>query len=150
MRTKLKRFKYKLERLLELKAYKEREVEIRLGAVSGECESYKNQISDRLDEKDRAFMDKDSNSSMEDLMQIELYRARMDSENTEINRKLKDGLSRRDKVQKELIEASRDRKVFDKHKEKKAAEYYKDQLNEEHNVVDDINTGNAARKIEDE
>ena len=50
----------------------------------------------------------------------------------------------REKIQKEYLEASRDRKVLSKLRERREAQYAKERKLEEVKEIDDINTGRAA------
>ncbi len=52
------------------------------------------------------------------------------------------------KIQAGYIEASRERKVFEKLKEKKAAEFYREERKNEILKQDDLNSSAAARRIE--
>ena len=51
-----------------------------------------------------------------------------------------------EKVRARYLEASKERKVLDKLKERRAQEYYDQQRDEEFKTVDDLNTSAAASR----
>jgi flagellar protein FliJ len=54
-----------------------------------------------------------------------------------------------EKVRARYLEASKERKVLDKLRERREGEYYERQLDDEYRAVDDMNTSAAAVRVKD-
>ncbi|MBT3276086.1 MAG: flagellar export protein FliJ [Spirochaetales bacterium] len=145
----MKSFKFKLERILSLRKYREREWEIRLAGVTGECVKLRREIEDRGMRKAKAFLDSHEKSTGEidsvELLNSYRYMSRLDQESEKKGLELAEWEIKREEVQASYLDASRQRKVLDKLKEKRSFSYLKEQKTEEIKEIDDINTGRAAR-----
>ncbi len=141
----MKRFRFKLQRLIELRAYREHEWEIKLGEITGKCVSLKNGIRDRKKRKREVFKTRTSGDQAYE-SSIEFYIKRLDIEVIRLKDQLADAEKLRKEVRTEYLEASKKRKVLDKLREKRGLEFRKEQLSADVKAVDDINTGAAARR----
>ncbi|QQO07418.1 flagellar export protein FliJ [Breznakiella homolactica] len=143
----MKKFSFSLEKVLELKAYRERESEIELGRAIGALTAVEQEIQDvakkRVEAASLRFL---PGRKSAEIYNTDLYIIRLD--------KLKDKLFE-DAAKAELvvaaarekyIEASRERKVLDKLREKRLQEYKKNLMNEEIKELDDISNGRQARQ----
>jgi flagellar FliJ protein len=140
----MRRFHFDLEKVLELRKYREQETEIELGRAIGVLTEIEQKIEANARDRRRAGEERFTSGAAE-ILAFDLYIRRLD--------KIRDGLLK-DAAMAELkvseardayLEASRDRKVLDKVKERRAKEYRKLMLTEETNVLDDISGGVPAR-----
>ncbi len=144
----MRRFHFRLQRLLELRAYRERQWEARLAEITGTCMKLSRRIEQtRVDARAGFSLDyrQGARLDLELLSARERYLARLDHERRALQQELTQRLQDREEVRAGYLEASRERKVLDKLRERREAEYYSEQRMEEHRVLDDINNGQAAR-----
>lgn len=143
----MKRFRFNLEKLLELKKYDERSWEIKLGQIVSKCNITAHQIRDFESDKTNSFYKYNLENSGIELLQIsELYIQKLNYEISQANLKLGAYESEKEKIQISYIEASNKRKVLDKLKDKEEKVYYKKEALEELKEIDDISIGIALRK----
>jgi flagellar FliJ protein len=134
----MKRFHFSLEKVLELRKYREQETKIELGRAIGDLSEIENRIMAAAAERVRAAAGRFSsgNDALE-IISCDNYIRRLDQERD----KLLEDAARAELVVEEkrelFLEASRDRKVIDKLKEKKEAEYRREMLAEETREMDD-------------
>ena len=144
----MKRFNFSLRRLLELKKYREHQWEIKLGEATGKCEQLKSEIGRRLEIRKQSFSRR-LGGNMTDLLVTEQYIGRLDQELRDLRRELEAQEKRRLEVQGQFLEASKERKVYDKLREKRAEEFRKEEIRREIMENDDLNSGTAARRREE-
>jgi flagellar FliJ protein len=137
-----------LDRLLELRRYREREWELKLATITGRCllidqriQQNRHNIVQTIRGRQMSVGRLDLNS----LFTCELYMSRMDQEIGSLERELELRETERDEVNQRYLEVSRDRKVLEKLRDKREADYYRDQKREEFKIADDITTGRSAR-----
>jgi flagellar FliJ protein len=135
----MKRYSFRLERLLDLRRHKERVWEMKLAEISGRCVRLENHLRDLRDEKDRyaGFPPDENGYSASDIFVREAFRRRLDCEIEETGRLLEKARQERREVNRSYLEAARERKVLDKLKERKAEEYYEDQRRREGKIMDE-------------
>jgi flagellar FliJ protein len=142
----MKRFKFSLEKILELRKHREREAEIELGRAVGELTEIENRLKalavDRLRAAGERFA---SHNSAGEIHNYDLYIMRLDQMKEKLQEAAAKAELKVEEARKIYLEASRDRKVFDKLKEKREAEYRKEMFAEETKVLDDISGGVRAR-----
>ena len=149
----MKRFRFNLEKLLELRKYDERNWEIKLGQIVSKCTAMEHRIRDIKSDKSKAFFKYNLESSGIEMLQIsEVYLQRLNSEIGMAKLKLDGYISEKQKIQSKFIEVSNKIKRLDKLKDKEEGAYYKDQATAEVKEIDDISIGialrNRIRKIE--
>ena len=144
----MKRFHFRLEQVLTLRKHVERERELKLAAITGKCLLLENAIRrcekgilDSLDDR-RAG---EGALDMTEFMQYELFMARLNQEIKEHRAALVIRQRERGEIQKGYLEAAKKRKVLDKLKERRAAEYYLAARREEFNVMDEVNNAALVR-----
>lgn len=143
----MKRFRFNLEKLLELKKYDERNWEIKLGQIVSKCNIMEHKIRDYESDKTKVFFKYNLLSSGIGMLQIsEVYLQKLNYEISQATLKLDAYKFEKQKIQKKYIEASNKRKVLDKLKNKEEQGYYKKQALEEIKEIDDISIGIALRK----
>ena len=141
----MKAFRFKLERILSLRKHREREWEIKLAEITGECVRLTREIEERSMRKAEAFMKGAPAKEAQAFLMVHRYMVRLDQEIEKKSAELAVCEQKREEVKREYLKYSRERKVLDNLKEKRAAEYAAQQKVEEVKQIDDINTGRAAR-----
>jgi flagellar FliJ protein len=145
----MRRFQFRLERFLELRRWKEREWEIALSKILGECLLLENrirQIGDEVSASRLSVFTHGSRIDIDAMGRRDMYIQRLMTERDRTQKKLVERRVEMEKVRAEYLEASKKRKVLDKLKERRSAEYYQQQLDEEFKTIDDMNSTAAARR----
>lgn len=143
----MRRFRFELEKLLELRSYAEREAELALARAMGELSSIESKIQALAVERTEVASSRFARGrGVAEIRHAEAYILRLDQTKEKLLEAAAAAALAVEKEREKFIEASRERKIIDKLKEKKAAEHRKASLDEEMKVVDDISSGSAARK----
>ncbi len=145
---RMRRFQFRLERFLELRRWKEREWELAMARVLGECLLLERRIAEIAAEVSASFLSvfrAGSTIDIDSMMRRELYLRRLARERERTEAALVEKRAELERVRAKYLEASRDRKVLDKLKDRQAAASYERQIDEEFKTIDDINTAAATR-----
>jgi flagellar FliJ protein len=143
----VRRFRFELEKLLELRSYAEREAELALARAMGELSSIESKIQALAVERTEVASQRFARGrGVAEIRHAEAYILRLDQTKEKLLEAAAAAALGVEKEREKFIEASRERKIIDKLKEKRAAEHRKAALDEEMKVVDDISSGSAARK----
>jgi flagellar FliJ protein len=132
----MKKFSFNLEKVLVLRKYREQETQIELGRAIGVLSEIENRIMFNAEERFRAGDRFSGDGAM--IRSYMLYIDRLDIEKDQL---LIDAAQAEQKVEEArevFLEASRERKVLDKLKEKRAVEYKKFALAEDTKTMDDL------------
>uniref|UniRef100_A0A7C3I2T1 Flagellar FliJ protein n=1 Tax=Gracilinema caldarium TaxID=215591 RepID=A0A7C3I2T1_9SPIR len=142
----MKRFRFNLDKLLELRQYYEREAELALARAMGELQSIQDRLEKLAEERSEAAAERfRPGRSVAQIQATDLYILRLDkTKEVLLEAAAKAELVVQEKRQA-YVEASRDRKVLDKLKEKRLKEYKYQLSLEEIKTVDDISSGSRAR-----
>jgi flagellar FliJ protein len=147
----MKRFEYRLAKLLDLRRHIERQWEIKLAGITGICILLEKRISEIIEEigvsRNDRFKDK-TLVTYHNLLANELYARRLQIEMEQKKEELNQRKKEREEIQKEYLEHSKKRKVLEKLRERKESEYYKVKLGEEFKIMDDINSSLYIRRME--
>ena len=144
----MKRFRFRLERLLELRAHREREWLLRLAEAAGHCVRVSRGLEQNRSAVDSAFDTGLGAGAKVDLALLgyrEQYLNRLGVERHRLEEELRQRLARKAEVQQKYLEVSRDRKVLDKLKEHKASEFRREQSREEFKTMDDLSSSGYVR-----
>jgi flagellar FliJ protein len=142
----MKRFRFNLEKLLELRKYDEQNWEIKLGQIVSKCSAMEHRIRDIKSDKSKAFLKYNLEESGIEILQIsEIYLQRLSSEISIAEVKLDGYISEKQEIQSKFIEVSNKRKILDKLKDKEEAAYYKAMIVAEIKEIDDISIGIVLR-----
>ena len=141
----MKRFYFRLEKLLTIRRHREEEAEIELGIKVSRCIRLQNEIDETNAERDKVFFS-DSSVSVEYELLKGAYVNRMELKSAGLHKQLKGAEKEKEKAREEFLIVSRDRKVLDKLKERKKEEYYYHQKMEEIKMIDDTVTANIGRE----
>lgn len=146
----MKRFQFRLERLLEIRRHEEHQEEIRLASAAGECRRLSRSIGDKRDKVRREILERQlpPGPLQTDLLQTsERYSQRLQQESRREQADLVQKKRERDEVKKDYLKASKKKKVLEKLRERKEEEYYTEQQRKEIQMIDEINNAEAARRI---
>jgi flagellar FliJ protein len=136
----MRRFEFKLEKVLELRRYYEREWELKLAESTSRVLSVEREIQDwgrrRIMTTSEAVpvgrIDMSSLRSREDFVNL------VDERVEQLQSRLVALEAERDKVRQGYLEASRARKALTRLKERRAEEYYDEGQREETRTLDEI------------
>lgn len=145
----MKRFHFRLERLLELRSYRERQWLAKLATASGHCVRLSHRITEASVAARGAFFTDIKRGHELDLSLLtyrEHYINRMNLEQRKLKKELEEKLRRRSEVQKNYQKVLRDKKVLENLKSKRESEYYAQAKLEEFKITDDMNSSQYIRK----
>jgi flagellar protein FliJ len=145
----MRRFQFRLERFLDLRRWKEREWEIALSKILGECLLLENRIKEigtEIGASRLAGFTDGARVDVQAMARRELYVLRLAQERERAQVRLVEKRREMEKVRAKYLEASKERKVLDKLKERRAGEYYERQRDEEFRTLDDLNTAAAVSR----
>jgi flagellar FliJ protein len=146
----LKRFQFNLEKVLELRKYREQETRLELGRAVSDLQAIEDQIRETGAARHQAAAARFSSGNILETINYENYINRLDQQKEKL---LRDAAAAELVVEEKreiYLEASRDRKIVDRLKEKREKEYRKKMLAEETKEMDDISGGRLARARADE
>ncbi len=143
----MRRFRFNLERILSIRSYREQRAEIALAEITGTCVRIRRSIEEKNREKAKAHVEcYASGLSPAGLAAYQRYTARLDYEIKRHEEELGKAEEERSRRQREYLEVSKERKVLDKLRERREAEYLKSQRLDEIEKIDDINSSRYAGK----
>lgn len=144
----MRRFAFKLEKVLELRRYHEREWESRLAEITGRVLDVEREISAWTGRRQATGgtripsgrVDMGALHSREDFLilvdeRVRILRNRLVALNAE-----------RAKVRERYLEVSKRRKALSRLKERRGDDYYRESLHDEHRVLDEIAGSMASRR----
>jgi flagellar protein FliJ len=143
----MRRFRFRLERFLELRRWKERQWEIALAKILGEClrlERRIEAIGEEIGASRLVAYTEGARIDVEAMALRDHFVMRLAHERERTREILTVKRVELEKVRASYLEASRDRKVLDKLKERRSDEYYERQLDEEFKSIDDMSTAAAV------
>lgn len=139
----MKKFSFRLEKVLGLKDFKEKEAKVDLGRAISEMQKIQNEIDFIAKEKHEQNKTRSKAKDIYTLQSIELYVNRLDLKKEELLEELVKAQLIVEEKRLVLQEAMKERKVLTKLKEKKIEQHKKEVLLETEKVLDDI----GKRKI---
>ena len=145
----MRRFAFKLEKVLELREYHEREWELRLAEVTSRVIGVENEITE-LGERRHATQSvaiRPGHVDLGDARNREEYVNLIDDRVRHLRRRLVALEEERSRVRDHYLDASRERKALSKLKERRSEEYYKDSLKEEIRSLDEIAGSMTYRRL---
>jgi flagellar FliJ protein len=143
----VKQFSFPLEKVLELRKYREQETEIELGRAMGELTAIEQNLARLGEEHILAAAGRfKADNSAADIRSYELYILRLDIRKEELLEAAAKAAQKVEDARLDYLEASRDRKVMDKLREKRAAEYRREALAGETKILDDMAARNTNRR----
>jgi len=143
----MKRFHFSLQKILDLRLKEEREWELRLAAADGECRRVGNEINGAR-EKRRSLLVESHGQDPSQWLLYEKYRQHLAGKEVVWEKELEKLLEKKEEVRKGYTEALKRRKVLDKLREKREAEYRLHQNRRENMIQDEL--GSRMRWEEEE
>lgn len=134
----MKKFSFRLEKVLGLKDFKEQEAKIDLGRAISEMQIIQNQIEEIAKEKHKQNKARSNTKDIYVLQSIEHYINRLDLKKEELLESLAKAQIIVEEKRKVLQEAMKETKVLTKLKEKKREQHKKEELLETEKTLDDI------------
>ena len=144
----MKTFKFSLEKILDLRKHFENEAKIELGravSVLAELESRLYALGAERDRAAAAQFSPGNNAAL--MQQYMFYLLRLDNEKEALLKETAMAELKVEEARNAYIEASRDRKVLDKLKEKRQNEYARNAHSEEAMMLDDITSCARAQNL---
>ncbi|HDQ15126.1 MAG TPA: flagellar export protein FliJ [Sediminispirochaeta sp.] len=146
----MRKFQFNLEKILELRSYYERQAELKLGRITGNCNYLRRQIKDRTEAKKEIFSKRKlEGRDMSGFLYTEYFSLRMDQEVQGLQEELQQAEQERQKALAEFLEASKKRKVLDSLKEREQRNYYRQQKKNEQKNLDEISSAMFINSKED-
>ena len=148
----MRRFAFKLEKVLELRRHAEREWELRLAEVTGRVVASENEMRHWAGQRHDASMLRIGAG----VVDMDLLRSRdgyldlVDSHVAQLQNRIAALEVERGKVREDYLVVSRKRKALTKLKERFAAEYYSAAVKEQNREIDEIGGTQAVQRIKDE
>jgi flagellar FliJ protein len=140
----VKRFGFKLEKLLEVRAFHERKAELVLAEKAGRCAVLEARLKEVAESRHRAAREMFAKGrDLEDYRASELYVMRLDRERDRLLEALARAELEREQAREVYVEKRTAREAIDKLKERRQAEYYHLAQREEIKALDDL----ARRKV---
>ena len=135
----MKPFVFNLEKVLGLRKYREEETKIELGKAIGILADLENRILALAQERTRAAAAQFSpGNSGAQIQQYMFYLLRLDNTKEQLLKEAAMAELKVEEARNVFIEASRERKVLDKLKDKRQKEYRKEMIVQETKILDDI------------
>jgi flagellar FliJ protein len=147
----VRRFRFRLERLLELRAHREQEALYRLAEATGHCVRLARRIQELGQERGAAYRSAPGQAGSLDLGLFayrERYLAWLEASRRRLKAELAARESQRLEVQARYLQAAREHKVLVKLKERRAAEHRRLARIEEFNVLDEVAASQFLREEE--
>ena len=144
----MRRFSFKLEKVLELRRYAEQEWELKLAEVTTRVVAVEQEIADwalRRHETGR-FQASIGTLDMLLIRGREEFVNRIDLRVTELQHQMIALEAERAQVRVGYVEASKKRKALTKLKERRSEEYYREALREEGRIVDEVAASQLIRR----
>ncbi|GAB1483854.1 hypothetical protein MASR2M78_26700 [Treponema sp.] len=143
----MKRFSFSLEKLLQLRRYREQETEQALARAMGELASIESRIKVLAEERLAVSANRfTSGKTPAELQNTEYYLLRLERSTASLLEAAAKAELLVDAAREAFLEASKDKKVIDKIRDKRIAEHKKVAQEEEIKAMDDISGGSTARK----
>ena len=143
----MKRFVFKLEKVLRLREYREQEAKLELGRAVSILSALELQINNIALERAAAAQSRFSaKMDFTEMRSMDLYILRLEQTKEALLQKAAMAELEVEKARNIYLEASRDRKVISKLKERQELEYRRVMNLEEIKMIDDISSGLAARR----
>jgi len=135
----VRRFRFNLEKLLEVRAFHERKAELVLAEKAGRCAVLEAKLKEIAQSRFRTTREMFARGrDIEDYRASELYVMRLDRERDRLLEELTRAELEREAARKIYVEKRKARESIDKLKERRQAEYYRLAQREEIKALDDL------------
>ena len=134
----MKRFSFRLEKLLDYRKFREKEAEVNLGKANAARDAIQLELDSIALKRVRTAAERRQGLSIPELLAIEHYITRLDTSRDTLLERLVLAEMDVEKAREKYIQATRERRVLSKLREKKSDEWKKYVTEEEAAVLDDI------------
>lgn len=134
----MKRFAFSLQKLLDLREFREKENEIQLGKAIASRDAIQQDLEDVARKRHESAASRVGGLPVQDLLAIERYISRLDKKKDSLLEKLAAAELVVEQRRATYLEATKDRQILTKLREKKEASWRKDYLADEASILDDI------------
>lgn len=134
----MKRFQFRLKKLLDIRRYEERKWEVKLAKITGACINLEKRMETNYLESRRSLKERAVITDLAWQRSLGSYQQRLEQESGRLKKELDNKLLDRAEVEQKYLEASRNRKVLDKLEGKREAAYIRVQKQEEIKMLDEI------------
>jgi len=142
----MKPFIFSLEKVLGLRKFSEDEAKIELGRATGVLAELESRIRALAEERDGALAAQFSpGNGVAEIQQYMVYLIRLDNTKERLLKEAAMAELKVEEARNAFLEASRERKVLDRLKERRQKDYRKLMLAEEAKTLDDISSGAKLR-----
>jgi flagellar FliJ protein len=142
----VKRFSFNLEKVLELRKYRERETAIELGRALGALRELEIRLEETAVRLSRAAAEQfGPDHTLETIQNYHRFILRLESDRERLLGEAAGAEVRAEEARGVYLEASRDRKVLDKLKEARRREHRREAFAVEAKALDDISGGRQRR-----
>ncbi len=148
----MRRFDFRLERILSLRKHTEDQAEQKLARVSGEYAQLQGELGRLTQEREATFRlgDPASRADINYRIAQSAYIDYLENQSREVESRRAEKAGELDAAQTEYREAMKQRKVLDNLKSRRSGEYYKEQRRAEGRELDDIGGQMSIRRHEQE
>jgi flagellar protein FliJ len=145
----VRRFQFKLEKLLEVRSFHEKKSELVLAEKAGLCAVLDKRLREVAESRSRTGREMFApGRDLEDFRAAELYMTRLDRDRDRLLEELASAELERETARADYIEKRKARESIDKMKERKQAEYYRLALREEQKALDDLARRHVVEAID--
>ena len=134
----MKRFQFRLKKLLDIRRYEERKWEIKLAKVTGACINLENRIEKNYLDGRRSLRERAVITDLAWQRALNRYQQRLEQECSRLKEELEHELLARAEVEQKYLAASSKRKALDKLEDKQETAYFRQQKREEVKELDEI------------
>ncbi len=135
----MKRFRFRLEKVLEVREYYERLAEMKLSAAAGKCALLERRLVDNAHATREAARQRFAGGrELYNMRAVELYAQRLASERDRTMKALAMAEVERESARQGYVSASKEKKLLTKLRERREAEYYRSATREEVKILDDL------------
>ncbi len=134
----MKRFSFSLERILDLRAFREKEAEFALGKAVSERERISLKLQEIAQKRVTSSRERSPSASMGELIAIERYIQRLDADKERRLEELAAAELVVERKRAEYVEATKERRVLTKLREKKVSVWKTERARDEAETLDDI------------
>ncbi len=134
----MKRFSFSLQRLLDFREFREKDAEIALGRAVSAREEISLELESVAKKRVAAAYERGGDSPINDLLAIDRFVARLDARKDALLEDLAAAELAVERAREAYLEATRNRRVITKLRERRAGEWRKEYLEEEAANLDDL------------
>ena len=135
----MRRFRFNLEKLLELRAYYERRAEMVLADKAGRCALLDDELRELAQSRFRTGREMfGAGRDLADCRASQLFMGRLDRDRDRVTEELAQAELEREEARAAYVERHKSRESIEKIKERRQVEYYRLALREDTKALDDL------------